>query len=39
LGLMGMKERMRHLGGHLEIKSDRLGSTIRVSLPLREGVR
>ena len=39
LGLMGMKERMRHLGGHLEIKSDSLGSTIRVSLPLREAVR
>jgi PAS domain S-box-containing protein len=39
LGLMGMKERMRHLGGHFEIKSDSLGSTIRVSLPLREVVR
>jgi two-component system sensor histidine kinase UhpB len=36
LGLMGMKERMRHLGGHFEIKSGSLGSTIRVSLPLRE---
>jgi PAS domain S-box-containing protein len=39
MGLMGMKERMRHLGGHLEIKSDSRGSTIRVSLPLREAVR
>jgi signal transduction histidine kinase len=38
LGLMGMKERMRHLGGHFEIKSDSVGATIRVSLPLREGV-
>ena len=26
LGLMGMKERMRHLGGHFEIKSDSHGS-------------
>ena len=39
LGLMGMKERMRHLGGHFEVKSGSLGSTIRVSLPLREAVR
>jgi len=39
LGLMGMKERMRHLGGQFEIKSDSLGCTIRVSLPLREVVR
>jgi PAS domain S-box-containing protein len=39
LGLLGMKERMRLLGGHLEIKSGSHGSTIRVDLPLREAVR
>jgi len=38
LGLMGMKERMRQLGGHFEIMSDSRGSTIRVSLVLREAV-
>jgi PAS domain S-box-containing protein len=39
LGVMGMKERMRHLGGHFEMKSDSHGTTIRVSLPLREAVQ
>jgi signal transduction histidine kinase len=39
LGLMGMKERIRHLGGHFETKSDSHGTTIRASLPIREMVR
>jgi len=36
LGLKGMKERMRHLGGSLEVKSDSHGTTIKASLPMRE---
>jgi signal transduction histidine kinase len=39
LGLMGMKERIRHLGGRLEIKSAGHGTTVRASLPIREAVR
>jgi signal transduction histidine kinase len=39
LGLVGMKERIRHLGGHLETKSDGHGTTIRASLPMREAAR
>lgn len=38
LGLKGMKERMRQLGGNLEIKSDSFGTTIRLSLRLPEAV-
>ena len=36
LGLKGMKERIRHLGGALEVKSDSHGTTIRARLQLRE---
>jgi len=36
LGLKGMKERIRHLGGSLEIKSDSHGTQIRASLPVPE---
>jgi signal transduction histidine kinase len=39
MGLTGMKERMRHLGGRLETKSDSHGTTIRASLPVGEAVR
>ena len=39
MGLKGMKERTRHLGGSLEIKSDSHGTKIRASLPVREAVR
>jgi PAS domain S-box-containing protein len=39
LGLMGMKERIRHLGGRLETKSDSRGTTLKVSLPIREAAR
>jgi len=36
LGLKGMKERIRQLGGSLEIKSDHHGTQIRASLPIPE---
>ena len=39
LGLKGMKERVRLLGGCLEIVSDNHGTTIRASLPSPEAVR
>jgi PAS domain S-box-containing protein len=34
VGIAGIKERMRELGGRLEIKSDSRGTTVRVNLPL-----
>jgi signal transduction histidine kinase len=36
VGLLGMRERMRCLGGHLEIESAGHGTLIRASLPLEE---
>ena len=36
LGLLGMRERMSSLGGHLEIESDGHGTTVRAQLPLEE---
>jgi signal transduction histidine kinase len=39
LGLRGMKERIRHLGGSFEVKSDGQGTTIRASLPMGDAVR
>lgn len=39
LGLKGMKERVRLLGGCLEIVSSSHGTTIRASLPIPEAVR
>jgi len=39
LGLKGMKERMWHLGGSLEVKSNSHGTTIKASFPLKEAVR
>jgi signal transduction histidine kinase len=39
LGLKGMKERVRHLGGCLETNSSSHGTTIRASLPIPEAVR
>jgi signal transduction histidine kinase len=39
LGLRGMKERIRHLGGCLEAQSDSRGTTIRARLPMREARR
>ena len=35
VGILGMHERMRQLGGKLEIRSDRSGTTVRAGLPLR----
>lgn len=34
VGIAGIRERMRELGGRLEIKSGRHGTLVRVSLPL-----
>ena len=39
LGLRGMKERIRHLGGSFEVKSDNQGTTIRASLPMGDAAR
>jgi PAS domain S-box-containing protein len=38
VGIMGMSERARQLGGRLEIDSSRRGTTVRVVIPLREVV-
>jgi PAS domain S-box-containing protein len=35
VGLAGMRERMRELGGSLEIRSDRAGTTIVVCIPVK----
>ena len=34
VGLAGMRERVRELGGSLEIRSDRAGTTVVISIPL-----
>jgi PAS domain S-box-containing protein len=34
VGLAGMRERMRELGGSLEIRSDRAGTTLVISIPV-----
>ena len=34
VGLAGMRERMRELGGSLEIRSDRAGTTVVISIPV-----
>jgi PAS domain S-box-containing protein len=34
VGIMGMQERIKQLGGQLDIKSDNRGTTVRVTLPL-----
>ena len=36
VGLAGMRERMRDLGGSLEIESDSLGTTVIATVPIRE---
>ena len=38
VGLLGMRERLRQLGGQLEIASGSEGTTVHVIIPLREGV-
>jgi len=37
VGIAGMRERLRHLGGHLEINSDAGGTTVRATLPFLSG--
>jgi len=37
VGLMGMRERARQLGGRLEIDSSRRGTTVRIVIPHFEG--
>ena len=36
VGLAGMRERMRELGGSLEIRSDRAGTTVVVCIPVEK---
>ena len=36
VGITGMRERLQHLGGRLEIESDTGGTIVRATLPLRE---
>ena len=36
VGITGMRERLQHLGGRLEIESDSGGTIVRATLPLRE---
>lgn len=36
VGLGGMRERVRDLGGKLELQSDGMGTTVKVTLPFRE---
>jgi two-component system NarL family sensor kinase len=38
VGILGMRERMRQLGGRLEIRSNSSGTTVRVALPLEAKV-
>lgn len=35
IGIMGMRERVAQLGGHLEIETGRTGTTVRASIPSR----
>lgn len=39
VGIIGMKERLRQLGGHLEILHGDHGTTVRATLPMREAGR
>jgi len=38
VGLSGMRERLRELGGTLEIRSDQKGTTVTAAVPLSDGV-
>jgi two-component system NarL family sensor kinase len=38
VGIAGMHERVRQLGGQLEIHSDHQGTTLRVTLPVERGM-
>jgi PAS domain S-box-containing protein len=35
VGILGMRERMRQLGGRLDIRSDSSGTTVKAALPIR----
>jgi signal transduction histidine kinase len=37
VGIPGMRQRLRQLGGRLEILSDAAGTTIMAAVPLAEG--
>lgn len=39
VGIAGMHERVRELGGDLEIRSSGIGTTVRVSLPIADSIR
>jgi signal transduction histidine kinase len=39
VGIRGMRERVRQLGGQLEIFSSPQGTTVRASIPLTDGKR
>lgn len=38
VGIAGMRERVRQLGGHLELESSKAGTKVRVSLPILSAV-
>jgi signal transduction histidine kinase len=39
VGLAGMRERVRELGGHMEVQSDLTGTLIVATLPIGETVQ
>ncbi len=39
VGLTGMRERVRELGGHLEVQSDAFGTLVAVTLPIKSNQR
>jgi len=39
VGILGMRERLRQLGGRLEIHSDEVGTLIRALVPLSENLQ
>jgi signal transduction histidine kinase len=38
VGIAGMRERVRQLGGHMEVRSDATGTTVRVALPVARSI-
>jgi signal transduction histidine kinase len=39
VGIAGMRERVRKLGGLLEVRSNKTGTTVHVTLPLASSAR
>ncbi|PYX77002.1 MAG: hypothetical protein DMG78_00110 [Acidobacteria bacterium] len=39
VGIAGMRERVRELGGRLEVRSNKTGTTVHVTLPLARSAR